>query len=151
MNLKVSDHFKFDEILKLYRNPEDLKLAYPSADYPVNSSEWNEWINCEKANCFSLLFYQDEELVSHLAIKDYHANPGLCYLCFFIIDPNHRSKGYSKEILNQTYEFVKEQLQKKDLWLVVSEENPIAHGLYTKEGFLQIDTRPGGIRMKKRL
>lgn len=151
MEFFVTDYFKFPEIQNIYRNHEDLKLAFPSAQYPLDSKEWNDWISKPDSKNLSLLFYKNSNLIAHLALKNYLEEPGLCYLCFFIVDPDFRGKGLSKEALSLTYSYVRDELEKDELWLVVSEKNKNAYGLYKKEGFLVLDKRPGGLRMRKKL
>jgi RimJ/RimL family protein N-acetyltransferase len=149
ITLVVNRHIDFEEISKIYSNPEDLFLAYPSASFPLIFSEWNTWINKEESDNYSLLFYKEEKLISHLTFKNYKEDPSICYLCFFIIDQGYRGLGLAGEVLSLSYHFAKTVLKKKDLWLVVDENNKPAHSLYKKEKFEVVDIRSAGLRMRK--
>lgn len=129
----------------------DLKLAYPRASYPINIDEWSKWILNKESKNYSLTWFMANIPISHIAIKSYIESPGMVYLCFFIIDSTHRGQSLAKDILNDVYHFVLNDLKKSELWLVVDPENKKAFNLYKKEGFKTIDIRPAGIRMRKDL
>lgn len=147
--LKINRHIDFKEISKIYSTKEDLSLAYPSASFPLIEAEWKTWINKAESDNYSLLFYENEELVSHLALKNFKDSPSICYLCFFIIDTKNRGKGRAKEVLSLCYNFITGVLNKKELWLVVDENNTSAYTLYKKEYFEFVDYKAAGIRMRK--
>ena len=149
--LEVNRHIDFGEISKIYSTKEDLLLAYPSATFPLVNYEWSTWINNEESDNYSLLFYKDEVLISHLTLKNFKERPQICYLCFFIIDQNFRGKGFSKDALSLCYDFAQGVLSKSELWLVVDENNTKAYSLYRKEGFEIVDKKSVGFRMKKKL
>ncbi|WP_372651284.1 GNAT family N-acetyltransferase [Halobacteriovorax sp.] len=151
MKLKVSNQFNPKIIKNLYRNEKDLKLAYPTASFPINIDEWNSWMSKGESKNFSLTWFRDEAPISHIAIMSYIVDPGLVYLCFFIIDDEFRGKKLAKEILESVYSFVRKELRKNELWLVVDSKNNKAFNLYKREGFEIIDNRPAGIRMRKKL
>lgn len=136
---------------KVYTNSDDLKLAFPSANFPLEFSQWDDWIKKTESENYSLTFYEEENVVAHLAIKNYTSSPGLCYLCFLCTSPEFRGRDFSRKILNLTYKFCFNKLNKRHLWLVVDEQNTIAYNLYLKEGFSIVDKKLAGVRLIKEL
>jgi RimJ/RimL family protein N-acetyltransferase len=151
ITLKVCDDFDFFELEKIYSNKSDLNLAFPSATFPIEKSEWLTWINNKDSKNYSLTFYENDEAIGHLALKNYTQSPGLCYLCFFCIKRSHRGQSLSSLILELTYDYCSGILGKSELWLVVDEQNTIAYSLYRREGFQVVDKKEAGFRMRKDL
>ncbi|WP_127716571.1 GNAT family N-acetyltransferase [Halobacteriovorax sp. HLS] len=149
--LNVKKQFDFDEIRLLYQNPDDLSLAFPSASFPVDESQWNKWMANADSENYSLTFYLDDIPISHLSLKSYKESPGLCYLCFFIVDSEYRAKGYAKEAMSLTYDFIRSVLKKNEVWLIVDPNNTSAYSLYRKEGFKIVDKKLAGLRLKKKI
>jgi len=151
LDLKISKSFNQNAIATLYKNKQDLKLAFPSARFPVDMKDWQTWIEKTESENFSLLWGDKDGFISHLAIKCFREKPGIVYLCFFIIDEKYRGKGLSSKILDDAYRFVREELDKSELWLVVDPKNKKAFNIYLNEGFKIIDEREAGLRMMKQL
>ena len=61
-------------------------------------------------------------------------------LLFIFIKDEYKGKGYSKVLLNNSLEYLKEK-GIKSIFLEVRSKNIIARNLYTKIGFIEISTR----------
>jgi ribosomal protein S18 acetylase RimI-like enzyme len=138
------------EILKtLYKDNEDLQMAWPGAKYPLCPEEWSKFIS-SAVNCASLLFMLDKKIIGHLLLRS--SVEGELYLCFVYLDKAYRGQGLIYQMIQLAIDFSVSNFPYDKLWLHVDPGNLPALKAYEKMGFEKIlVTEKGRLRMAKEM
>lgn len=147
LEIVINEPFQADLLQHLYQNQQDLEKAHPDAKYPFCPKEWEEIINRDSANT-SILFKRNHKVIGHLAFL---INGEYLYLCFVIIERQHRNQKLAKEMISMSEEFCRLNFSHKELYLNVHKENTTALGLYKSMGYQVTNQHKMKTTMKKRL
>ena len=82
---------------------------------------------------------QNGNIIAHIAIRIPDiANPKAVKLGFIIVDDSLRGKGYGKELIRQTIDYARKNLNATSISLGVFKNNPPALHCYESVGFRKI-------------
>lgn len=143
----VNDPFDASLIRELFLTQEDLKLASPYSSWPFSEEEWAKLFNSNSENC-SLLFYLDGRVIAHTSFLPKDEN---LYLCYVILHPDFRGKGFSKQIVTLSEEFCRLNYPHEELHLNVNRGNNRAKKLYENMGYVVFAEEAPRFKMKKAL
>ena len=117
---------------KWFQNPKDLQLTSPKVPYPFKFQKWIE-ISYSKMESITYIMKKNDWIIGHFSIQ---LRPQFKSIHIFhvFIDRENRSKGYSKLLVNEALEYVKNN-NIKAVTLAVHKNNPIAIKLYQTYGF----------------
>ena len=135
--------FKKDDapiILGWIKNKTDLRKwsADRYRDYPATPDEMAQLYAPDN---MTPLTAEDENgnVIAHIAIRIPNiANPKAVKLGFIIVDDSLRGKGYGKELIRQTIEYARKNLNATSISLGVFKNNPPALHCYESIGFRKI-------------
>jgi ribosomal protein S18 acetylase RimI-like enzyme len=147
LEIVINEPFQADLIKHLYADKKDLHLAFPKAKYPFCRNQWQEVVNKDPDNT-SLLFKLNQEVVGHSA---FIINGESLYICFIIIEQEHRRKGLAKELISKSEEFCRLNYPHQDLWLNVNRTNTSAVSLYISMRYETRNVSGDKITMTKRI
>jgi ribosomal protein S18 acetylase RimI-like enzyme len=147
LEIVINEPFQADLIKHLYADKKDLHLAFPKAKYPFRHNQWQEVVTKDPENT-SLIFKLDQKVVGHSA---FIINGESLYLCFIIIEQEHRRKGLGKDMISKSEEFCRLNYTHQDLWLNVNRSNTSAVRLYISMGYETANESGDKITMNKRI
>ena len=127
-------------ILGWIKNKTDLRKwsADRYRDYPATPDEMAQLYAPDN---MTPLTAEDENgnVIAHIAIRIPDiANPKAVKLGFIIVDDSLRGKGYGKELIRQTIEYARKNLNATSISLGVFKNNPPALHCYESIGFKKI-------------
>lgn len=127
-------------ILGWIKNKTDLRKwsADRYRDYPATP---DEMVQLYAPDNMTPLTAEDENgnIIAHIAIRIPDiANPKAVKLGFIIVDDSLRGKGYGKELIRQTIEYARKNLNATSISLGVFKNNPPALHCYESVGFRKI-------------
>ena len=127
-------------ILGWIKNKTDLRKwsADRYRDYPATPDEMAQLYAPDN---MTPLTAEDENgnIIGHIAIRIPDiANPKAVKLGFIIVDDSLRGKGYGKELIRQTIEYARKNLNATSIYLGVFKNNPPALHCYESVGFRKI-------------
>ena len=127
-------------ILGWIKNKTDLRKwsADRYRDYPATPDEMAQLYAPDN---MTPLTAEDENgnVIAHIAIQIPDiANPKAVKLGFIIVDDSLRGKGYGKELIRQTIEYARKNLNATSISLGVFKNNPPALHCYESVGFRKI-------------
>ena len=127
-------------ILGWIKNKTDLRKwsADRYRDYPATPDEMAQLYAPDN---MTPLTAEDENgnVIAHIAIRIPDiANPKAVKLGFIIVDDSLRGKGYGKELIRQTIEYARKNLNATSISLGVFKNNPPALHCYESVGFNKI-------------
>ena len=127
-------------ILGWIKNKTDLRKwsADRYRDYPATP---DEMVQLYAPDNMTPLTAEDENgnIIAHIAIRIPDiANPKAVKLGFIIVDDSLRGKGYGKELIRQTIEYARKNLNATSISLGVFKNNPPALHCYESVGFKEI-------------
>lgn len=127
-------------ILRWIKNKTDLRKwsADRYRDYPATPDEMAQLYAPDN---MTPLTAEDENgnVIAHIAIRIPDiANPKAVRLGFIIVDDSLRGKGYGKELIRQTIEYARKNLNATSISLGVFKNNPPALHCYESVGFRKI-------------
>lgn len=127
-------------ILRWIKNKTDLRKwsADRYRDYPAMP---DEMVQLYAPDNMTPLTAEDENgnVIAHIAIRIPDiANPKAVKLGFIIVDDSLRGKGYGKELIRQTIEYARKNLNATSISLGVFKNNPPALHCYESVGFRKI-------------
>jgi len=129
------------ELLReLYQDEEDLKKSWTKANYPFDDNQWRDWFKGDSdKQCYSLYLMEGERVIGHGAVLDYISGAKVTYLCFLLIRPELRALGHGKTLVSMMCDFVKEELNKEEVHLMVDPLNLKAFNCYISCGFSYVE------------
>ena len=127
-------------ILGWIKNKTDLRKwsADRYRDYPATPDEMAQLYAPDN---MTPLTAEDEKgnVIAHIAIRIPDiANPKAVKLGFIIVDDSLRGKGYGKELIRQTIDYARKNLNATSISLGVFKNNPPALHCYESIGFRKI-------------
>ncbi len=127
-------------ILGWIKNKTDLRKwsADRYRDYPATPDEMAQLYAPDN---MTPLTAEDENgnVIAHIAIRIPDiANPKAVKLGFIIVDDSLRGKGYGKELIRQTIDYARKNLNATSISLGVFKNNPPALHCYESVGFRKI-------------
>lgn len=127
-------------ILGWIKNKTDLRKwsADRYRDYPATPDEMAQLYAPDN---MTPLTAEDENgnIIAHIAIRIPDiANPKAVKLGFIIVDDSLQGKGYGKELIRQTIEYARKNLNATSISLGVFKNNPPALHCYESVGFRKI-------------
>ena len=127
-------------ILGWIKNKTDLRKwsADRYRDYPATPDEMAQLYAPDN---MTPLTAEDENgnVIAHIAIRIPDiVNPKAVKLGFIIVDDSLRGKGYGKELIRQTIEYARKNLNATSISLGVFKNNPPALHCYESVGFRKI-------------
>ena len=127
-------------ILGWIKNKTDLRKwsADRYCDYPATPDEMAQLYAPDN---MTPLTAEDENgnVIAHIAIRIPDiANPKAVKLGFIIVDDSLRGKGYGKELIRQTIDYARKNLNATSISLGVFKNNPPALHCYESIGFKEI-------------
>ena len=127
-------------ILGWIKNKTDLRKCSADRyrDYPATPDEMAQLYAPDN---MTPLTAEDENgnIIAHIAIRIPDiANPKAVKLGFIIVDDSLRGKGYGKELIRQTIEYARKNLNATSISLGVFKNNPPALHCYESVGFRKI-------------
>lgn len=127
-------------ILGWIKNKTDLRKwsADRYRDYPAMP---DEMVQLYAPDNMTPLTAEDENgnIIAHIAIRIPDiANPKAVKLGFIIVDDSLRGKGYGKELIRQTIDYARKNLNATSISLGVFKNNPPALHCYESVGFRKI-------------
>lgn len=127
-------------ILRWIKNKTDLRKwsADRYRDYPAMP---DEMVQLYAPDNMTPLTAEDENgnIIAHIAIRIPDiANPKAVKLGFIIVDDSLRGKGYGKELIRQTIDYARKNLNATSISLGVFKNNPPALHCYESVGFRKI-------------
>ncbi|MDD0851901.1 GNAT family N-acetyltransferase [Halobacteriovorax sp. GB3] len=149
LELIENNPFDVEGLKEVYQTEKELKLSWPSARWPIEEGEWTQWLEAEHSESVSLIFELHQKKIGHIAFKRYLLEPKMCYLCFVYMQPDFRSKGLSKVMLDQALFYAKSRWSLDEVHLLVEKNNLRALQFYEKNGFQVLDTMNDKWRMRK--
>ncbi|WP_432666697.1 GNAT family N-acetyltransferase [Wukongibacter baidiensis] len=136
-------------IEELIADKDDMFLVWPIAKFPFDHEQWREKLTKDKRN-ISLLLYKDNLLIGQGALIK-TKNEDEYALSFLYIIPELRSQGYGEKMIELLEKYAKDNLNAKQLCLVVRTYNPRGLKCYLKCGFKEIGREDTLIKMNKRI
>ena len=131
-----------DDVLNLKVSKEQKEFVAPNRDSLIDAYFA---MTEDKVSVFPFGIYHGEKPVGFIMISydipwayEYYGLPkGWYYIWRFMIDKKYQGKGYGKEALRQTVDFIKTYpCGKSDYcWLSYEPENEVARNLYLSMGF----------------
>jgi RimJ/RimL family protein N-acetyltransferase len=146
LDVFVNDPFDASLLKDLFTSREDLQLSSPFSAWPFSVQEWTETFS-KAHNSSSLLFYLEGTLVGHTSFLPRDED---MYLCYVILHPDQRGKGYSQQMIKLSEEFFRLNYHEfSELHLNVNKGNERAKKLYEKLGYVLYKTEDNRHKMKK--
>lgn len=148
LDVFVNDPFDASLLKHLFTSREDLHMASPHSTWPYSEKEWTETF-AKNHNSSSLLFYLEGTIVGHTSFLTRDED---LYLCYVILHPDHRGKGYSEQLVTLSEEFCRLNYPEyQELHLNVNKGNERAKRLYEKMGYETYRDEHTKFKMKKLL
>ena len=122
--------------------------------YPI-SAEIMNYVYLEKNgdcaeadNFYPLTAFDEDGICGHFIMRYLHGNNRIIRFGWVIVAPDHRGKGYGKEMLSAGIRFAREIYHAEKLSIGVLEDNDSAHYCYRSVGFKDTETVDGVIEME---
>lgn len=123
-------------------------------EYPINAEIMNHVYfekngNCtESDNFYPITAFDEDEICGHFIMRYIHGDNRIIRFGWVIISPDHRSKGYGKEMLSLGIKLAREIYRAEKLSIGVFENNVPAYYCYKSLGFKEIETINNVIEME---
>ena len=132
-----------------FKNPKDLQLTSPKVPYPFKFKNWID-ISYLKLESITYILKKNDWIIGHMSIQLRPVKNSI-HIFHVFIDRSHRSKGYSKLLINKALEYAKTHKIQK-VTLAVNKNNPTAIGLYQRYDFEIVGSNAiGSLKMKLEL
>ena len=131
-----------ETIVKWIKNERELRLwsADKYGNFPITPNQINE--NYEKEENFYPMSLEDNgKIVGHLILRHPNEDKSIIRLGYVIVDSEIRGKGYGKILLKEAIEYAKENLNPKEINLIVFNCNKTAHECYKSVGFRDVSIK----------
>lgn len=150
MNIVLNRKLDMSFLKNTLETAEEMSLVNPSAKFPFEEEYWFNFYNLPNRESYSLLLFDDEEVIGHAALQK-NLEVKNVHLCFFVISKKHRGKGYAQKFLVKIEQYLKEYFDVNEYYLNVLKVNGIAIKCYEKFGFKDYKIEEDRIKMVKEL
>jgi len=136
-------------IRELFADENDLRLAWPTADYPFNPDQWMARLDPSGGN-ESYLFDADSGPVAHIALLDGVVNREM-RIGLIVVRQDVRGRGIAFAMLREVEELLSSRNGIDVMTLNVKRFNVGAWSVYSRFGFVEHSSNGDTVHMKKRL
>lgn len=115
--------------------------TYPITAEIMNHVYFEKNGNCiEKDNFYPITVFDEDGICGHFIMRYINGDNRIIRFGWVIVAPNHRGKGYGKEMLLLGIKLAREIYHADKLSIGVFADNDSAHYCYTSVGFREIKT-----------
>lgn len=123
-------------------------------EYPIRAETMNRVYfekngNCtESDNFYPMTAFDEDGICGHFIMRYIHGDNRIVRFGWVIVSPDHRGKGYGKEMLSLGIKLARELYGAEKLSIGVFEDNAPAYSCYKSLGFREIETVNNVIEME---
>lgn len=123
--------------------------AYPITAETMNHIYFEKNGNCiEEDNFYPMTAFDEGGICGHFIMRYIHGDNHIIRFGWVIVAPEHRGKGYGKEMLSLGIKLAREIYHAEKLSIGVFADNDPAHYCYASLGFKEIETVNNVIEME---